>query len=314
MHMPDLFGATSPEAGDCQMSSGTNTNTNTDKNISINTNTNTKSAMTGLHRVLVIPSALALSLSLLYAIVRAAPGEAEMLHFPSNLEDIRSLAALLTSYSHLHPSYVLLLFSSSYLFKQTFAVPGSVFLNVLAGAIFGSTFGFFLCSFLTACGASCCYLLARMVGEGPLAKWFPDTLSKFRSRLEENRAELPFFLLFLRLFPMSPNWALNMASGVLGVPLHLFFISVLLGLMPYNYLCVTSGAILSDINDLSDIVSWTNMARCLTAALAALLPTALLNWKNKDKQTSGSLSQTSQDKTLAGGEEDLQEDTKDKDS
>ena len=55
--------------------------------------------------------------------------------------------------------------------------------------------------------------------------------------------------------------ALNMASGVLGVPIHLFFLSVLIGLMPYNYLCVTSGAILSEINDLADIVSWSNMAR-----------------------------------------------------
>ena len=55
--------------------------------------------------------------------------------------------------------------------------------------------------------------------------------------------------------------ALNMASGVLGVPIHLFFVSVLIGLMPYNYLCVTSGAILSEINDLADIVSWSNMAR-----------------------------------------------------
>jgi hypothetical protein len=30
-----------------------------------------------------------------------------------------------------HSAYVLLLFCSAYLFKQTFAVPGSVFLNVL---------------------------------------------------------------------------------------------------------------------------------------------------------------------------------------
>jgi hypothetical protein len=30
-----------------------------------------------------------------------------------------------------HGTYVLILFSSAYLFKQTFAVPGSVFLNVL---------------------------------------------------------------------------------------------------------------------------------------------------------------------------------------
>ena len=99
------------------------------------------------------------------------------LFFPSSLEDIRLLASTLGSYKQLHPHYVLLLFSSAYLFKQvslpvrcsiitslfiqTFAVPGSVFLNVLAGAIFGSSLGFLLCCFLTACGASLCYLLAR---------------------------------------------------------------------------------------------------------------------------------------------------------
>ena len=98
------------------------------------------------------------------------------LFFPSSLEDIRLLASTLGSYKQLHPNYVLLLFSSAYLFKQvslpvrsitsslllqTFAVPGSVFLNVLAGAIFGSSLGFLLCCFLTACGASLCYLLAR---------------------------------------------------------------------------------------------------------------------------------------------------------
>lgn len=229
-----------------------------------------------LARLGLVPAALAVSLGLLVIIVRNAPEEGASLFFPSSLEDIRLLASTLGSYKQLHPHYVLLLFSSAYLFKQTFAVPGSVFLNVLAGAIFGSSLGFLLCCFLTACGASLCYLLARLVGEGPATSWFPARLSQFRQKLEENRAELPFFLLFLRLFPMSPNWALNMASGVLGVPLHLFFLSVLFGLMPYNYLCVTSGAILSDIRDLSDIVSWANMARCATAAMAALLPTLLL--------------------------------------
>ena len=38
-----------------------------------------------------------------------------------------------------------------------------------------------------------------------------------------------------------------------GVPLHLFFFSVFFGLMPYNYLCVTSGVILSEIKTVSEI-------------------------------------------------------------
>lgn len=48
-------------------------------------------------------------------------------------------------------------------------------------------------------------------------------------QVKENHDSLFFFLLFLRLFPMSPNWFLNMSSPVLEVPLVQFFFSVLIG-------------------------------------------------------------------------------------
>ena len=44
--------------------------------------------------------------------------QAGLLYFPSSLEDIRSLAGVLGVYRQLHPQYVLLLFSSAYIFKQ----------------------------------------------------------------------------------------------------------------------------------------------------------------------------------------------------
>ena len=85
-----------------------------------------------------------------------------------------------------------------------------------AGAVFGTWQGFLLCCLLTATGASLCYLLARLVGAELAEQYCPQRIHTFRLSLEENRDQLPFYLLFLRLFPMSPNWALNMASGVLG--------------------------------------------------------------------------------------------------
>jgi hypothetical protein len=54
------------------------------------------------------------------------------------------------------------------------------------------------------------------VGAELAERYFPQRIGAFRKSLQENGDQLPFFLLFLRLFPMSPNWALNMASGVLG--------------------------------------------------------------------------------------------------
>lgn len=40
---------------------------------------------------------------------------------------------------------------------------------------------------------------------------------------------------------MTPNWLINMASPQVGVPLKAFFVSVLLGLAPYNFLTCNAG-------------------------------------------------------------------------
>lgn len=50
------------------------------------------------------------------------------LKFPSDLEELRELAELLQFYKAEHTEYVLLLFCSAYLYKQSFAIPGSSFL------------------------------------------------------------------------------------------------------------------------------------------------------------------------------------------
>ena len=49
-------------------------------------------------------------------------------------------------------------------FFQTFAIPGSMLLNLLAGALFGWKIGFALTCVLTATGATFCYLLAKFLG------------------------------------------------------------------------------------------------------------------------------------------------------
>ena len=45
--------------------------------------------------------------------------------FPQNLDDIKSLASTLKKYKSEHIGYVVLLFCSALLYKQSFAIPGS---------------------------------------------------------------------------------------------------------------------------------------------------------------------------------------------
>lgn len=52
----------------------------------------------------------------------------DSLHFPTSLQELKEIANLLSQFQVHHPGYVMLLFASAYLYKQTFAIPGSVFL------------------------------------------------------------------------------------------------------------------------------------------------------------------------------------------
>lgn len=57
------------------------------------------------------------------------------------------------------------------------------------------------------------------------------------------------------------------------------------GLIPYNFICVRTGAILSEISSLDDIFSWGTLAQLLAIALVALLPGALIKHYSKGRLT-----------------------------
>uniref|UniRef100_A0A8C1YGH1 Transmembrane protein 41aa n=1 Tax=Cyprinus carpio TaxID=7962 RepID=A0A8C1YGH1_CYPCA len=198
------------------------------------------------------------------------------LKFPSDLDELKEMAELLQFYKTQHTGYVLLLFCSAYLYKQAFAIPGSSFLNILAGALFGTWYGLLLTCVLTTVGATLCFLMSQAFGKQHIVRLFPEKVAMLQNKVEENRSSLFFFLLFLRFFPMSPNWFLNMTSPILNIPVTLFFMAVFIGLMPYNFICVQTGSMLSQISTLDDLFSWSVVLKLLLIACVALLPGALI--------------------------------------
>ncbi|XP_046700570.1 transmembrane protein 41A-A [Silurus meridionalis] len=189
--------------------------------------------------------------------VEEPPGDSEMirLKFPSDLQELKEMAGLLRFYNLEHMSSLL---------------------NILAGALFGPWLGLVLCCVLTTIGASMCFLLSHFFGKQHIIRMFPNRVAQLQRKVEENRSSLFFFLLFLRLFPMSPNWFLNMSSPIFNIPLAHFSLSVLIGLIPYNLVCVQTGVVLYDLSSLDNVLSWSMVLKLLLIACAALLPSALL--------------------------------------
>jgi len=196
--------------------------------------------------------------------------------FPSNLDQLKQLSSELEEVKNSHMSLLLLLFCSAYLYKQTFAIPGSVFMNLLGGALFGVKVAFPICSLLTACGATLCYLLSLMFGRSILKHMFPSKLASVEEKVRENEDNLFFFLLSARLFPMTPNWLMNVTFPVIGIKIVPFFLSVLFGLMPYNFVCVQTGSILVTLKSVNDMFSYQTLICMLGIAFVAVVPGILL--------------------------------------
>ncbi|KAF0686413.1 Aste57867_21784 [Aphanomyces stellatus] len=170
-------------------------------------------------------------------------------------------------------------FSCVFFIKQTFAIPGSALLNIIAGVLLPIHIAFPLVCTLTTCGASSCYFLSSTLGshEGLLSVtdyFLPGKLDMLQRRIDTARDEgrLFYVLLFLRIFPFMPNWFLNMSSPYLNIPPLQFAAAVFLGLMPYNFVTVKAGSMISTLQSVRDVFDLQTILGFLVLAGLMLVP------------------------------------------
>lgn len=74
-------------------------------------------------------------------------------------------------------------YCSIYIFMQTFMIPGTIFMSLLAGSLYGVVRGVLLVVFTATAGASSCYFLSKLIGR-PLVGWlWPEKLRFFQSEV-----------------------------------------------------------------------------------------------------------------------------------
>lgn len=88
-------------------------------------------------------------------------------------------------------------------------------------------------------GASLAFTLSHLIGR-PIVEHFTDRLRFMQQQVEKQRDNIVFFMLFLRVSPLLPNWFVNLSSPIVGIPFAVFFITTLVGIAPqvglYRYL------------------------------------------------------------------------------
>ncbi|KAL3638731.1 hypothetical protein CASFOL_016638 [Castilleja foliolosa] len=218
---------------------------------------------------------LVFSSGLLCLYLTMPEAEYEMLKLPRTLADLRLLKDHLTSYAQLYPAKFILGYCSTYIFMQTFMIPGTIFMSLLAGALFGVVRGLFLVVFNATAGASSCYFLSKLIGR-PIVNWlWPEKLRYFQAEIAKQREKLLNYMLFLRVTPTLPNLFINLASPIVDVPFHIFFLATVVGLIPASYITVRAGLALGDLQSVKDLYDLKTLAVLFLIGSVLLIPTLL---------------------------------------
>lgn len=111
-----------------------------------------------------------------------------------------------------------------YVIMQTFAIPGTISLSLLCGALYGSTRGFFLIALISTLGSTACYCMSWCFGRPIAHAIWKGKLDEFSAQIAKRKNDLLNYIIFLRVTPILPNTFINVASPIVGVPLYHFIV------------------------------------------------------------------------------------------
>ncbi|KAE8259780.1 hypothetical protein A4X13_0g787 [Tilletia indica] len=200
------------------------------------------------------------------------------LKIPKSLADLKTLNDVLQHYKDENSARVLLCWFVVYMFLQAFSIPGSMYMSILAGALWGVPIALPLVCTSVATGATICYLISQTMGEALVAvpKW-KARVDSWKARLAEYNDNLLSYLIIIRMMPLPPHNVVNLLSPHLGISIPHFWISTALGIFAVSFIHTTIGEKLDDMASSDDfnLLSGRNALLFAGVCCAVLIPVFL---------------------------------------
>jgi pyruvate/2-oxoglutarate dehydrogenase complex dihydrolipoamide dehydrogenase (E3) component/uncharacterized membrane protein YdjX (TVP38/TMEM64 family) len=168
-------------------------------------------------------------------------------------ENLKAQQAALESWRAMYPWQTALGFFAMYIAFTSLSLPAASLLTILAGAIFGLSWGVVLVSFASAIGATLAMLAARFVLRDWVQARFGAPLRGINRGVER---EGGFYLFTLRLIPAVPYFLINLAMGLTPIRPWTYYWVSQLAMFPATVLYVNAGTQLARLDSLRGILSW----------------------------------------------------------
>lgn len=200
-----------------------------------------------------------------------------------DLDSIRETIAQIAGYAGTHRTLSQVIFFGTYLVVATFAIPVTLFLTLLGGALFGVVEGTLLSWISCAIGATFSFLIARhALGDYLIAK-----LKEKLHLARESWAEDGLFYLFtLRLIPGFPFILANFLMALLPIRTLPYFLVTLAGSLPLTIVYTNAGFRLGEIRSLQGILQPSLIFSLIAVGVTPLLLKKLLSVFKKRERAS----------------------------
>lgn len=222
--------------------------------------------------VLIFTMSLVALFFVYYSFPELDPDEAKHVKFPKDIEDAKQLGLVLSHYKDKYFAQVLSGVFVTYLFLQTFAIPGSIFLSIVSGFLFPFPIALLVICFCSATGASFCYLLSYLVGRRLVHKYLPERSANWSEKVKQHKDNLLSYIIFLRITPFLPNWFINIVSPVIGVDLRPFWLGTFIGVAPPSFVAIQAGTTLQQMTSTTDAVTFQSVILLVVFAILSILP------------------------------------------
>lgn len=161
---------------------------------------------------------------------------------------------------------------------QAFSLPGSMYLSILGGAVWGVPRALPLACTCVATGGTLCYLISAALG--PALLTMPKWKAKFdvwAEKIQSQKDNIVSFLIVLRIAPFPPHWVVNVLCPHLGIGIIPFWISTWLGIFGVSVIHTTIGNSLDDMTSAADfhLISWKNFFLLSAVVVGVMIPVGL---------------------------------------
>ncbi len=158
-------------------------------------------------------------------------------HF--TLEELQARHAYLSAFVNERPAAAIAIYLATYVAVVSLSLPAALILTLSGGFLFGPWLGGALAVTGATAGSTVIYGACRTAFGGMLQKRAGPTLLRIEEGIKKDAFH---YLLTLRLIPAFPLLVINLAAGLVGIPLRTFLAASFLGMAPSSLVYASMGA------------------------------------------------------------------------